>query len=119
MYFPYKDGMNEMAANNFEKKVIILERMKEVDVLFIDDLFKPIGGKIDVKSWQADIIFEVVNYRYLNNKPLLISSELSLDELLYIDEATASRIFEMAENFTVTIRRDININYRLRNVVGG
>lgn len=119
MYFPFRDGMNEISANNFEKKTEIMERMKDVEVLFIDDLFKPIGGKIDVKSWQADIIFEVINYRYLNNKPLLVSSELSLDELLYVDEATASRIFEMAEDFTVTIKRDIKINYRLRNVVGG
>lgn len=119
MYFPYRDGMNEISARIFEKKTDIMERMKEVDVLFIDDLFKPIGGNIDVKQWQAEIIFEVVNYRYLNNKPLLVSSELSLDELLYVDEATASRIFEMAENYTVTIKRDININYRLRNVVGG
>lgn len=119
MYFPYKDGMNEIAANNFEKKNQIMERMKEVDVLFIDDLFKPIGGNVAVKQWQAEIIFEVVNYRYLNNKPLLASSELSLDELLYVDEATASRIFEMAEDHIQTIERNININYRLRKVVGG
>lgn len=119
MYFPFKDRMNEISANNFEKKIDIMECMKQVDVLFIDDLFKPIGGKIDVKPFQAEIIFEVVNYRYLNNKPLLISSELSLDELLYVDEATASRIFEMAEDFTVTIKKDMKLNYRLRKVVGG
>jgi DNA replication protein DnaC len=119
MYFPFRDGMNEISANNFEKKFDIMERMKHVDVLFIDDLFKPIGGKVDVKPFQAEIIFEVVNYRYLNNKPMLISSELSLDELIYVDEATASRMFEMAEDYTVTIKRDISINYRLRKVVGG
>lgn len=119
MYFPYKDGMNEIAENNFGRKSEIMHRMKEIDVLFIDDLFKPIGGKIDVKQWQAEIIFEVVNYRYLNNKPLLVSSELSLSELIYVDEATASRIFEMAEDYTVTVPKDMHSNYRLRNVVGG
>ncbi|WP_235617171.1 DnaA ATPase domain-containing protein [Lysinibacillus mangiferihumi] len=116
LYFPYKDGMNNIAANNFERKNEIMDRMKEVDVLFIDDLFKPIGGKVDVKPWQTEVIFEVVNYRYLNNKPLLISSELSLDDMLYIDEALTSRLFEMAQDFTVTIPKDMKVNYRLRKV---
>lgn len=116
LYFPYKDGMNNLAANNFERKNEIMDRMKEIDVLFIDDLFKPIGGKVDVKPWQAESIFEVVNYRYLNNKPLLISSELSLDDMLYIDEALTSRLFEMAQDFTVTIPKNMKVNYRLRKV---
>jgi len=116
LYFPYKDGMNNLAANNFERKNEIMDRMKEIDVLFIDDLFKPIGGKVDVKPWQAESIFEVVNYRYLNNKPLLVSSELSLDDMLYIDEALTSRLFEMAQDFTVTIPKDMKVNYRLRKV---
>lgn len=47
LYFPYKDGMNNIAANNFERKDEIMNHMKEIDVLFIDDLFKPIGGKLD------------------------------------------------------------------------
>nr|WP_081011027.1 DnaA/Hda family protein [Lysinibacillus sphaericus] len=116
LYFPYKDGMNNLAANNFERKNEIMDRMKEIDVLFIDDLFKPIGGKVDVKPWQAESIFEVVNYRYLNNKPLLVSSELSLDDMLYIDEALTSRLFEMAQDFTVTIPKNMKVNYRLRKV---
>ncbi|WP_337981362.1 DnaA ATPase domain-containing protein [Lysinibacillus sp. JNUCC-52] len=116
LYFPYKDGMNNIASNNFERKNEIMDRMKEVEVLFIDDLFKPIGGKVDVKPWQTEVIFEVVNYRYLNNKPLLISSELSLDDMLYIDEALTSRLFEMAQDFTVTIPKDMKVNYRLRKV---
>lgn len=90
LYFPYKDGLNNIAANNFERKMEIMTQMKEVDVLFIDDLFKPFGGKVNVKSWQTEVIFEVVNARYLSNKPLLISSELSLDDMLYIDEALTS-----------------------------
>ncbi|UED79207.1 ATP-binding protein [Lysinibacillus sp. CD3-6] len=116
LYFPYKDGLNNIAANNFERKNEIMDRMKEVDVLFIDDLFKPIGGKVNVKSWQTEIIFEVVNSRYLSNKPLLISSELSLDDMLYIDEALTSRLFEMSQDFIVTIEKDKKANYRLGKI---
>lgn len=116
LYFPYKDGLNKIAANNFERKMEIMTQMKEVDVLFIDDLFKPIGGKVNVKSWQTEVIFEVVNARYLSNKPLLISSELSLDDMLYIDEALTSRLFEMTQDFIVTIPKDKKMNYRLRKL---
>lgn len=117
LYFPFRDGMNNISADKFAQKDHIMAQMKEVDVLFIDDLFKPIGGKIDVKGWQAEIIFEVVNHRYLNKKPMLISTELALDELIYIDEALASRIFEMATDHTVQIPKNMDNNYRLRKLI--
>lgn len=119
-YFPYQDGMREIAANNFEKKDEVVNKMRNVDVLFIDDLFKPIGSKVTVHKWQGDIIAEVVNYRYLNAKPMLISTEISPLELLELfDEAAASRMIEMASDFTLTIEKDIRLNHRLRKVVGG
>lgn len=119
LYFPYRDGMNNISADNFAQKDHIIGQMKDVDVLFIDDLFKPIGGKTDVKTWQAEIMFEVVNHRYLNKKPMLVSTELSLNELINIDEALASRIFEMATDHTVQVPKNMNNNYRLRKLKGG
>lgn len=118
-YFPYQDGMREISANNFEKKNDIVNKMCEVDVLFIDDLFKPIGGEIKVHRWQGEIIAEVTNYRYLNAKPMLLSTEVSPLELLELfDEAAASRLIEMASDFTLTIEKNILLNHRLRKVFG-
>lgn len=119
LYFPYRDGMSDISSNNFERKNIILDHMKNVDVLFIDDLFKPIGNKPNVKDWMVEVLYEVVNHRYLNNKPMLVSTELPLHDLVNIDEALASRIFEMASDFTVTVDRDLQNNYRLRKLQGG
>lgn len=117
-YFPYQDGMREISANNFEKKNEIINKMCEVDVLFIDDLFKPIGGEVKVHTWQGSIIAEVTNYRYLHTKPMLISTELSPLELLEsFDQAAASRMIEMASDFTLTIEKDIMLNHRLRKVL--
>ena len=118
-YFPYQDGMREISTNNFEKKDEIVNKMCHVDVLFIDDLFKPIGNKVSVHKWQGDIIAEVTNYRYLNAKPMLISTEISPLELLELfDEAAASRMIEMASDYTKTIEKDIALNHRLRKVMG-
>lgn len=117
-YFPYQDGMQEISANNFEKKNDIINKMCEVDMLFIDDLFKPIGGKVNVHPWQGSIIAEVTNYRYLHAKPMLISTEVSPLELLELfDEAAASRMIEMASDFTLTIEKNIMLNHRLRKVL--
>lgn len=118
LYFPFFDGMNNIAANNFERKDEIVQRMKDVKLLFIDDLFKPIGGKVNIKDWQTKIIFEVVNHRYLNKMPILASTELAIGEMVEIDEALASRIFEMASDYTVTVNKSMINNYRLRKLQG-
>lgn len=98
----------------------LLDRYKTADVLYIDDLFKT-GRAADntiPKPTSADInyAFEIINYRY-NNPSLLtiISSELTEDELLDIDEAIGGRIYERAKTFT--IGKDRNRNYRIKKAV--
>lgn len=119
LYFPYLDGVRNMSENNFEKKDHIMQQMREVPVLFIDDLFKPIGGKPSAIHWQVVAMQEVVNHRYLNNLPMLVSTELDFKTLVEIDEALASRIFEMASDFTVTVTKTMANNYRFRKLQGG
>lgn len=118
LYFPFLDGMGNISANDWERKADIIQKMKDVEVLFIDDLFKPVGKTIKVIKWQADIIIEVLNHRYLNHMPMLVSTELSLTDLLDIDEAMGSRMFEMASDFTKTIDKDMGNNWRLRKLRG-
>ena len=99
----------------------LLDKFKTADILYIDDLFKtgkdPKTGLMQKPS-AADInyAFEIINYRY-NNPSLLtiISSELSEDELLDIDEAIGGRIYERAKAFTIGKNRDRN--YRMRKAV--
>lgn len=126
LYFPFRDGMNNIAADDFSKKQEIMQQMKDVEVLFVDDLFKPIGGKLEydrqgnpkIIKWQAEVMFEVINHRYLNKLPVLISTELMIDELIRIDEALTSRIFEMAQDYTVTVEKNMDNNYRFRKLRG-
>lgn len=126
LYFPYIEGTEDLRSN-FDQLVTKIQRLKEVEVLFIDDLFKPVTTSINGKrvkepratSWQIEKMFEVINYRYLNNKPLLISSELTFDDMLGIDEALCTRIFEMCSDYTVTIKKDISLNHRLSKMKEG
>ncbi len=95
----------------------LLEKYKTADVLYIDDLFKT-GKGADAqmqKPTVADInyAFEILNYRYNNPKLLtIISSELTEDELLDIDEAIGGRIFERAKSISIAKNRERN--YRIR-----
>ena len=60
-------------------------------------------------------IYAVVNYRYLNHLPILLSSEKTIDEICYIDEALGSRIFEMSRDYLLQIKGDrMSLNYRLK-----
>ncbi|MER2132610.1 MAG: ATP-binding protein [Carnobacterium inhibens] len=115
LYFPYVEGFNDL-RDNFERLEEKLGRMKEVEVLFIDDLFKPVNGKPQATEWELKQLFSVINFRYLNHKPLLISSELDIDSMLNLDEALATRIAEMCQNYMVVIKGDKRqLNYRIRN----
>lgn len=98
----------------------IIDRYKKSDVLYIDDLFKTgnVAQSTAQRPTDADvnIAFEIINFRY-NNPDLLtiVSSELSEDELIEIDEATFGRIFERGKS--ISIAKDRKRNYRLRKAV--
>lgn len=98
----------------------VLDRYKTADVLYIDDLFKT-GRAVDAQMQKptiADInyAFEIINYRYLNPHLLtIISSELTGQELLDIDEALAGRILQRSTAINICRGRDRN--YRLKGAV--
>lgn len=81
-----------------------------VEVLIIDDLFK---GKINESD--INIVFEIVNYRYMNmnNLPIIVSSEFTSENLLYFDEGVGSRIIEMCKDYVVEIEGKEN-SYRVK-----
>lgn len=115
------EKLKNFEADN-EQRTELLERFKKSDVLYIDDLFKTGAGQGGGKQWptSADIrkAFEIINYRY-NNPELLtiVSSEWTMDELLSIDEATGSRIFERAGTNGISVGIDRAKNYRTRQAV--
>ncbi|AST93031.1 hypothetical protein BC6307_18090 [Sutcliffiella cohnii] len=113
LYFPFVEGFGDL-KDDFDALEEKLEKMKKVNVLFIDDLFKPARGKPRATDWQIEQMYAVLNYRYLNHMPILVSSELSVDELCDIDEALGTRIYQMCQDYTVVIKGDRKqLNHRL------
>lgn len=115
LYFPFIEGMDDL-KDNFDQLEAKLERMKKVEVLFIDDLFKPTAGKPRATEWAIEKMYAVINYRYLNHRPILVSSELNVDELVRVDEALGTRIYQMCRDFTVVVPRNIKLNHRLEGM---
>jgi DNA replication protein DnaC len=110
LYMPYREEVTNL------KQIITdetqyndrMNRLKNSKVLFIDDLLK---GKISESD--LNIVYEIVNHRYLAKLPMIISTEKSPYELLKFDEAVGGRIIEMCKSYTVTIDSNVK-NYRLR-----
>ena len=120
-YMPWRDKVAELKALSLdsERRAEIIKGYKSAQILYIDDLFK-VGKATDGSSnpTGADIglAFEIINYRYINHLPTIVSSEKTPQELVEIDEATGSRIIEMAGGNVFSIANDPRRNYRLRGV---
>lgn len=112
LYFPHVEGMGELMSgiddNSISKKT---GAMKTVPLLVWDDFLKTLmGGR--PKEFEMRVAFEVINYRYLNLLPTVISSEHSPQALLGLDKATASRIIERSKGH-LTMTQGEGLNYRL------
>ena len=108
-YFPYVESINDLKSN-FDEIENKMDKLKKIDVLYIDDLFK---GRDKPTSWQIETMFAIINYRYLNHLPILLTSEKDFDMLLEIDEAIGSRIFEMSKGYKFVFKGK-ELNYRLK-----
>jgi len=95
--------IREMDGVNVE-----IEEFKDVEILYIDDLFK-----VEASKGQKNAAFKIINHRANNSLVTIISSEMLFDELLVADEAIAGRIKHMAGDFLINITRG-DKNYRLK-----
>lgn len=113
LYVPWVETM-EMVKDDMSKDDVNnkrFEKMQTVDLLYIDDLFKPPTKPSD---YEIKKLFQIINYRYQERKPIMISTERTRDYLLDLDEGLGSRINEMCKEFRVEIQGGRELNYRLR-----
>lgn len=109
LYMPYRDNITSIKQNMRDEEYYrkATNKFKNAKVLLIDDLFKG-----NITGSDVNIMFEIVNFRYLNNLPLIVSSEKSIDEIMEIDEAIGSRLYEMSNGYVVNINGK-KLNYRM------
>lgn len=110
-YMLWREEAPKLKANvNENVYAELIEPYKTIKCLYIDDLFK--GG---VTQADINLVFEILNHRYMNQELLtIISTEKSINDILKLDEAVGGRIYERTTSesfFEVTGWG----NYRLKN----
>ena len=116
IYMLWRDEIVQLKANvtDYNEYGNRMEQLKNAEVLYIDDFFKTEKGQHPTPA-DVNIAFELLNYRYNNHDLVtIISSEIMTKDLLYIDEAVGSRIYQRSKDYQVNIAPDIRKNYRLR-----
>lgn len=86
------DLMDELRPRSEEKQIEQLEALKTVDILLLDDL-----GAQRNTPWVTERLFIIINARYNNLKPTIITSNSRLEELDKVDgwRRIVDRISEM------------------------
>lgn len=110
------------AVNDNEEYRQMIKPLKTVKVLYIDDLFKPrteddryTGKRRRVTATGPDITlaYEILNDRLMRSDLLtIISTELSLDDIIELDKALGSRIYEKSKGSYICMTGEKN--WRLR-----
>ena len=90
-----------------------VEELKTVDVLYIDDFLKVKAGEKPTAG-DINLAFEILNRRMINNEITVISSEKTIFDLMDVDEALMSRVYQKTGEYKINIEKDVNKNYRLR-----
>ena len=90
----------EISKKILGSKEDFIEQLARIDFLFIDDFGTEKVTKNNEDIWLQEKVFEVINRRYINNKPIIFTSNYSLAELIQergMADKTVDRIMEMCE----------------------
>lgn len=94
-YMLWRDEVRELKAlvNDNDAYCRKMDELKRIDVLYIDDFLKgrPTDGDLNVA-------FELLNSRYNQRKLTVISGERSVEQVMDMDEAIGSRMYERSKH---------------------
>ena len=109
VYMSYREVITRLKQNIMDEVYYhrVISKYKNARVLLIDDLFK---GKVTESD--INIMFELLNFRYFNKLPVIVSCEKSIDEIMNIDEAIGSRLYEMSCGYVASFSGK-RLNYRM------
>lgn len=126
VYMPYLEAMRQLKANanDDEYYLRLSSRYQRAKVLIIDDLFKDkvtngqlikdrYGNKARLNDADIKHIMPIINYRYFNKLPTIISTECTLGIITELGDALAGRIFEPCDENMVAFKGP-KYNFRMR-----
>lgn len=104
-YMRWRDegGRLKAAVNDSETYGRLMAPLKKARVLYIDDFFKTGQGK-EVTQGDINLAFELLDCRYADRRlTTVISSERTIAEILSVDEAVGSRIYERSREYCLSL----------------
>ncbi len=114
-YMLWRDASVKIKAvvNKPEEYAALVEPLKTINILYIDDFFK---SNAEPTSADFNLAFEILNARYNRKLVTIISSEYYLDEVIQLNPSIGSRIYERSIGFQLNITRNSDRNYRLQKI---
>ena len=120
-YMLWRDAATTLKANSMDDAAAYsreIEPLKTVKCLYIDDFLKT-ANKQPPTVMDVNLAFEIINARYNTDGLItIISSERTLDDLMRIDVATASRIYERTKRNRNFFNLAGKENWRMRQTGG-
>lgn len=113
-YMRWRDDGRRIKAviNENTEYDAMVEPLKKVSVLYIDDLFKTQRGK-EISVGDVNLAFDILDARYSNRTLMtIISSEKTPEEIMEIDEGVGSRIYERCKDYCLRLTGDKNLRLR-------
>lgn len=103
------------AALDGDARSKLIDPLKNAEVLYLDDFLKTARGTAPTKA-DIELAFDIIGARYNTKTLTLLSTELTVDELLSLDEALGGRIHEMCRKGAQYLSFvGANKNWRLRS----
>ena len=101
--------LNRYQYNSTEKDEYenLLSLYKQADILYFDDFM---FGEVSVS--EQKIIFNIINHRYENDLPCIISSNKTMNDIRRINAPIYGRLYEMCSKFVFNINNDESKNFR-------
>jgi DNA replication protein DnaC len=101
--------LNRYQYNSTEKDEYenLLSLYKQADILYFDDFM---FGEVSVS--EQKIIFNIINHRYENDLPCIISSNKTMNDIRRINAPIYGRLYEMCSKFVININNDETKNFR-------
>lgn len=113
-FFEISQIIRSTFKNNSDSEINMIEKISNIDFLFIDDLGTEKVTTNGEDNWLQTKIFEILNKRYNNKKPTVFTSNYSLEQLETergLMSKTVDRILEMS----TAILKIEGESYRIKN----
>ena len=90
---------NELSGRNYEDKNAFIASLNRYKLLVIDDL----GAERD-SPYMQEMVFEIIDARYRSGMPLIVTTNIPLEEIKHPKDITCSRIYDRLLGMTTPIR---------------